>query len=95
MWMISSVEYGDFTYCGKRVRQRDDGSISISMIEYRSNLQPVSIAVHRRAQTSAELNDSERRQLRAILGSLQWLVAQLRFDLAYHLSVLQGEKPTV
>ena len=43
---FGSVEYDDFTYCGKRIRQHDDGSISISMIEYHSNLQPVSIAVH-------------------------------------------------
>lgn len=95
---FGSVEYDDFTYCGKRIRQHEeDGSISISisMVEYHSNLKPVAIPVHRRAQAASELNDGERRQLRAILGSLQWLLAQLRFDLAYHLSVLQGEKPVI
>ena len=32
----------------------------------------------------------EQRQLRALLGSLQWLVAQVRFDIQFQLSTLQG-----
>ncbi|CAK8990108.1 unnamed protein product [Durusdinium trenchii] len=70
---FGSVEYDDFTYCGKHIRQHDDGSISISMIEYHSNLQPVSIAVHRRAQTSAELNNSERRMQDEILEAVPFV----------------------
>lgn len=31
---FGSVEYDDFTYCGKRIKQKPDGSISISMVEY-------------------------------------------------------------
>ena len=92
---FGSVEYDDFVYCGKRIRQHEDGSISLSMEEYHTNLKPVQIPVHRRSCPEAELNDGERRQLRAVLGSLQWLVAQLRFDLGFHLSTLQGEKPKV
>ena len=37
----------------------------------------------------------ERKGLKGILGSLQWLAAQLRFDISFRLSSLQGEKPTV
>ena len=92
---FGSVEYDDFSYCGKRIRQKPDGSISISMVEYHQNLKPVSIPVHRRSTPQAELTAPECKQLRAVLGSLQWLVAQLRFDMGYHLSVLQGERPTI
>ena len=92
---FGSIEYDDFVYCGKRICMREDGSISLSMVEYHQNLAPVTIPVHRRAHPESELSDGEKRQLRAILGSLQWLVAQLRFDMGYHLSTLQGERQTV
>ena len=92
---FGSIEYDDFVYCGKRICMREEGSISLSMVEYHQNLAPVTIPVHRRAHPESELSDGEKRQLRAILGSLQWLVAQLRFDMGYHLSTLQGERQTV
>jgi hypothetical protein len=55
----------------------------------------VPIPVHRRERPDAELLESERKQLRAILGALHWLVAQLRFDMGFLLSTLQGESQTV
>lgn len=84
-----------YTYCGKRIRQHDDGHITITMEEYHSSLKTVTIPVHRRAHPDSDLTEMERRQLRAILGSLQWLVAQLRFDLGFQLSTLQGEPPKI
>ena len=92
---FGTVEFDDFVFCGKRIRMLPSGEIELSMVEYHSNLKPVAVTTSRRAMPQAELSDSERRQLRAILGSLQWLVAQLRFDQAYALSTLQGEKPCV
>lgn len=92
---FGAISEGDFTYCGKRIRQHEDGRITISMVEYHGNLKQIHIPMHRRKMPDAELSDGERRQLRAALGSLQWLVAQLRFDLGYQLSVLQGETPRV
>eukprot|EP00439_Symbiodinium_sp_Y106_P030299 s2423_g3.t1 len=48
-----------------------------------------------RQQIHSKLTEMERRQLRALLGSLQWLTAQLRFDVGFVVSTLQGEAPTV
>ena len=92
---FGSVEYDDFVYCGKRIQMKPDGSISVSMKAYHDNLSPVEIPLSRRKTPEAELSESERRQLRAVLGSLQWLVAQVRFDQGYSLSTLQGEKPVI
>ena len=58
-------------------------------------LKTVPIPAHRRAQPDSQLTEPERRQLRALLGSMQWLVAQLRFEKGYVLSTLQGEAPSV
>ncbi|CAL1128158.1 unnamed protein product [Cladocopium goreaui] len=91
---FGSTSEKDITYCGKRIRQWDDGHITITMEEYHSNLKTVNIPVPRRANPDSDLTEMER-QLRAILGSLQWLVAQLRFDLGFQLSTLQGEPPKI
>ena len=92
---FGSTSEKDITFCGKRIRQWDDGHITITMEEYHSNLKTVNIPVPRRANPDSDLTEMERRQLRANLGSLQWLVAQLRFDLGFQLSTLQGEPPKI
>lgn len=92
---FGSVERDSFQYCGKRICQDKSGIITVSMLEYHQNVQPVRIPVERRKRPDSALTPSELKQLRAILGSLQWLVAQVRFDMGYHLSVLQGETPTI
>ena len=90
-----SVEVDDFVWCGKRIRRAEDGTIRLSMGEYHRNLKEVHLPANRRHDPEAPLTDYERRQLRAVLGSLQWLVAQLRFDMAFTVSSLQGAEPTV
>ena len=61
------------------------------MREYHLNLQPLTISRDRHRDPSATLPPAEFKQLRAIGGSLQWLVAQLRVDLAFGTSSLMGE----
>eukprot|EP00439_Symbiodinium_sp_Y106_P036615 s2874_g4.t1 len=71
------------------------GEISISMKEYHQNLQPIRMAASRWRDMDAVLAPGEAKQLRALVGSLQWLVAQCRIDLGYQLSVLQADGGTV
>ena len=54
-------------------------------------LKTVPIPAHRRAQPDSQLTEPERRQLRALLGSIQWLVAQLRFDMGHMLPHFKGK----
>ena len=53
----------------------------------------MAISATRRKQLDSDLSAAELKQLRGLLGSLQWLVNQVRFDQQYALSVLQSEKP--
>ena len=92
---FGSLETGEFTYCGKTIKQHPDGSISVSMKAYHENLSAARVPLERRRTPDAALSPSEQRSLRGVLGSLQWLVAQVRVDMSYPLSVLQGETPTV
>lgn len=90
---FGSLDRNDFTWCGKRIRRANDGTIRISMCEYHENLQEVIVAKHRKSQPDSGLDVYEAKQLRAVLGSLQWLVAQVRFDMSFGVSTLQGESP--
>lgn len=92
---FGSLDTGCFNYCGKQVKQLDDGSIEVSMQAYHENIQAVTVPVIRKKNLDSPLTPTELRQLRAVLGSLQWLVTQVRFDMSYHLSVLQGEPHVV
>ena len=92
---FGSIEQGSFQYCGKKIHQDEAGVIRITMREYHENLRTVTIPTARRKNPNSLLCPAEHKQLRAILGSLQWLVAQLRFDMGFQLSVLQGDVATV
>ena len=90
---FGSLEVDDFVWCGKRIGGASDGTVRLSMKEYHQNLQEVYLPKHRKSDPSSKLDAIETRRLRALLGSLQWLVAQIRFDMSYGVSVLQGESP--
>ena len=93
---FGSIEHNAFNYCGKNISQDlTTGVITVSMEEYHSNLKTVVIPTHRRGDPAAALTPAEQKQLRGLLGSLQWLVAQVRVDHGYALSVLQGETPNM
>ena len=53
------------------------------------------ISRDRRKNLGSPLTPFEVKKLKGILGSLQWLVAQLRFDIAFAVSSLQSETPTI
>ena len=92
---FGSQDFNDFTWCGKRIRRASDGSVRLSMVEYHENLKEILLPRERKSIPSAALSQHEARQLRAVLGSFQWLVAQVRFDMAFQVSVLQGEEATI
>lgn len=67
----------------------------MDMQTYHQKLETVTVNRERRKEPSSLLNPQEIRKLKGLLGSLQWLVAQVRFDLGFGVSSLQSEKPTV
>ena len=89
------VKRDSFVWCGKQFDRRPDGTITLSMKAYHSNLKEIHVSKLRRGSLTSPLTPAEHKQLRALLGSFQWLTAQLRFDLAFPVSSLQGETPTV
>jgi hypothetical protein len=55
-----------------------------------STLAEIEIKAERQKQLNSTVTESERTQLRAILGGLQWLVTQTRLDCAVDVNLLQS-----
>lgn len=92
---FGSFEQDHFQYCGKLIERHNDGTITVSMKTYHENLEPISVPLSRKRNLEASLTPAEHRQMRGILGSLQWLVTQVRVDMSFQLSCLVGEPPVV
>ena len=93
---FGTIDENDFQWCGKRIRRDPDTKeLVVSMVPYHTQLSPVVIPRERRKNLGAKLSPFQVKKLKGILGSLQWLVAQLRFDIAFGVSSLQSETPTI
>lgn len=68
------------------------GVVTVTMDEYHANLRPIKIMPGRKKDPQGALQPGELKQLRALLGSLQWLVAQVRLDMGYHLTERAPER---
>ena len=79
-----------FKQCGVLIEQLPDKSIVQHQEEYLATLSEIDISKERAAQTNAAVTESERTQLRALLGGLQWLVTQTRVDGMIDVNLLQS-----
>ena len=88
------VTRDSFVWCGKQFSRLPDGSVDDpwpSAWEHTFGI----FAQYTCPEESEDGLVCQQKQFRALLGSFQWLVAQLRFDMAVTVSSLQGEKPSV
>ena len=65
-----------FTQCGVRVHQREDYGFDLEQKEFIENLKPIFISRDRERMRDSATTDTEKTQMRAILGSLSWLCGQ-------------------
>ena len=90
------MEEAPFVWCGKRfVKDKMTGEVKMDMSTYHQNLSTIPLNRGRRKNPADVLNAAEVKRLKGLLGSLQWLTAQLRMDISFGVSCLQSEKPTV
>ena len=79
-----------FKQCGVLIEQMPDKSIVQHQEEYLATLSEIDLSKERAAQPNAAVTESERTQLRALLGGLQWLVTQTRVDGMIDVNLLQS-----
>jgi hypothetical protein len=79
-----------FKQCGILIEQMPDGSIVQHQEEYLAGLEEIPIDTDRSKMLSSNVTESERTQLRALLGGLQWLVTRTRVDATIDVNLLQS-----
>lgn len=80
---------GKGEFLGKHVEQMSNGDIVIQQTEYARRLKGIEISTQRKKFRDAETNEEEKKQMRAVLGAVNWLVTGTRPDLAASCSLLQ------
>ena len=69
-------EHSPFVQCGVKVVQHEDYSFTLSQHDFLEQLHPININRERFRQRDHETTDTEKSQMRAVLGSLSWICGQ-------------------
>ena len=72
-------EKKEFLQCGIHIKQNEDFSIEMDQKKSIDELEEIRIGRDRSRQGAAPTTDSEKRDLRAVLGSLSWICGQTQF----------------
>ena len=78
---------GEFRFCGKNVKQKDDGSISLDQMDAIESLDYMVLRKERRSLVNAPLTEEEKTGFRALIGSLGWIARQTRPDVLVNVSL--------
>ena len=89
MFHFKHWKSGAGEFLGKKLEQKPDGSIVIDQCEYARQVKGIDICRERRREKSEPITEDERRQMRGVLGGVNWLVTSSRPDLAAWCSLMQ------
>jgi len=88
---FGSKKNQSFVFTGIEMNQNADFSITLSQEKYVSKIEPIHVQPERKSQPESSVNDKEKQDLRALIGSLQYASVNTRPDLASRLSYLQSQ----
>ena len=86
-------EENNFTQCGVTVTRNQDGSFDLSQKHYVETIPEIQVNRDRRRQKHEPTTDSEKSQLRGLLGALSWHVGQVGYKYSAHVSLALSEVP--
>eukprot|EP00435_Cladocopium_sp_Y103_P028567 s529_g7.t1 len=88
---FGSRKQKEFIFTGLHIKQHEDFSITVDQTQYIKDIHPISLTRERRLQQEDVVNEKERQQLGAIIGSLQYGAVNTRPDLCARLGWLQSQ----
>ena len=88
------LETKRFKQCGVDIEQLQNGEIVQSQDGYLSSLGEIDIKPERAKEAHSPVTETERTELRALLGGLQWLVGQTQLHGAVDVNLLQSDVTT-
>ena len=80
----------DFVFTGLHIAQQADGTITVDQSQYVKEINPITLEKGRRHRPEDAVNEKERQNLRALIGSLQYAAINSRPDLCHRLGLLQS-----
>ena len=80
-----------FTFTGISIDQDDSGRIHLDQREYINNITPINVPRERRKGEDQKVTETERQELRGLIGSLQYAASNTRPDISSRLSHLQSK----
>ena len=78
-------------FLGHWLEQQDNFDIHVHQKEYAKKLNGIQLDAARKKQDDMKTTDQEKKEMRAVLGAVNWLVSGSRPDLAASCSLLQQE----
>ena len=90
---FGSYKQSRFCFTGIDLEQRADFGVVMSQASYIKKISPIKLDSSRKLQPNSPINEDEKRQLRAVVGSLQYAAVHTRPDIASGLSMLQSAVP--
>ena len=88
LFKFSKIEDKDFTYCGCKIAQQDDGSILLDQNKYIEELEQMERVD---GDDDRALTAPEKKQARGKIGALLWISLITRPDLSFDVNVLSSE----
>ena len=83
---ISKENSRIFKYIGIALKQNSDFSVVINQSSYLKSVNPISISKERQLQKKEALTKVEKRQLRGVVGQLNWVSGISRPDIVFNVS---------
>ena len=90
VFKFGSWEEKTFTFTGIRFHQWDDGSIEYDQVKYIEGIRAIEVSMVRRKTPEALVTEPERRELRSLVGALQYAAVHSRPDLAAKVGEVQS-----
>ena len=80
------MKTNEFRFCGKNVIQKE-GRIELDQYNAIESIDYMVLASERRKQLGSPLDESEKTQLRGLIGQLGWVTRQSRLDIMVNVSM--------
>ena len=79
---IGTEETGSFKYLGLNIKQTTSG-IQIEQTRYCQSIKPIPVSKERKTQRNLPLGSDETKQLRMLIGQMNWAATQTRPDVLF------------
>ena len=91
IFKVGSTQQRAFPFLGVSLRQEEDMSILIDQNSYAATLKPIPVSTARLQDKSGKISSVEEKQLRSLVGQLNWLSGISRPEISFDVSLMSSK----